>query len=1098
MLLVLAGCNDGIVVDQTNTQFDDVEYTAESRPLGIIAGDDFDVLPGAEAVISGRLTGDVTDQTVLWTQNSGPDVGITNWTTPTLTFTAPLVSTVLEFTICAIAADGVTVVQAQGHFEFEDGDDLCDSVTINVVDPATFLYFEAEDGVLTTGLSVLTTASGYHGSGYVSDMLPGGSITLSINLAQSGFYSAYFGFRSQYGEKGFRVSIDGVPFVGMLPGTTSFMEFPLGTYNLDAGAHTIEICCEWNYYESDYIKLVPAPQPPTPINVDPTPINANATVEAEELKAYLVDNYVNTNLLITGQQEPANGNAAFAMIEADKIIAGNMGGEAPAISSFDYIEYSQSRLDCGANPVNLTEDIIDAREDLNFIVSMMWHWNAPLSTLIDSNCDESEPDNQKWWSGFYSTATTIDLAAVLAAGPGNAVYDALIADMDNIAAELQKFEDAGVPVLWRPLHESAGNWFWWGNSTAAAYVELWRLMFDRFTTTHGLDNLLWVWTAETQNSAWLDFYPGDAYVDIVGVDAYETETSSYAGKWNDVFGEFNGNKLVALTEVGLVPDVSVMHGANVWFAYFVTWNSGGEWGPDNSNNIETTFSSDEVINRADLPGGIVKVGAGIWEGFGYPPAGWHAQVAWTTVDGAATLSNGWSMDGQWSLGAQVDVAAGNNIILQTYPEGGIDVTGADSIEVTVNVTGVGGDAQIFFKTDDVGEGWDGPFVSVTGPTVVTVSLDPADHTGVTGEVTILNGMGVRLENVTGAPATANYYIDQIKLITGVTEEVIYSFEPDAGDGWHGQVSWTTDNLISTSTEWAASGARSLAFFHDLEVGDTNIVMQAYPEGGIDVRCKTQVTVTANTNNALSDAQIFFKTNDVGEGWNAAFVEMDGVNPAVLTASLVAADQGLSGDATFLSGIGVRFEGLTVPAAGAEFYIDKITLTGPSWNGAACDATVVDRTIYDFENTGQWEFQVNWTPADGIRLSSDWVADGVWSLNGTYDMTQGHPDTGAAATDVILQVYPTDGIYLEDGITTMRVTVSVLDAGAGVTAHIFSKSDVSSWEATAPVAVADGATVELTQDITIHDGWVEGFGIRFNSFDVTATDAKYYIDSVEFE
>ena len=48
------------------------------------------------------------------------------------------------------------------------------------------------------------------------------------------------------------------------------------------------------------------------------------------------------------------------------------------------------------------------------------------------------------------------------ADPAGEDYALLLRDIDAIAVELQKFEDAGVPVIWRPLHEAQGGWFWWG------------------------------------------------------------------------------------------------------------------------------------------------------------------------------------------------------------------------------------------------------------------------------------------------------------------------------------------------------------------------------------------------------------------------------------------------------------------------------------------------------------------------------------------------------------------------------------------------------------------------------------------------------------
>ena len=99
-------------------------------------------------------------------------------------------------------------------------------------------------------------------------------------------------------------------------------------------------------------------------------------------------------------------------------------------------------------------------------------------------------------------------------------YDAWQRQLALIAQGLQELEDAGVVVLFRPFHEMNANWFWWGDmNTPEEFVALWRQMFDYMTYTKGLDNLLWVYSV-SQRGKYLERYPGDAYVDIVGMDSY--------------------------------------------------------------------------------------------------------------------------------------------------------------------------------------------------------------------------------------------------------------------------------------------------------------------------------------------------------------------------------------------------------------------------------------------------------------------------------------------------------------------------------------------------------------------------------------------------
>ena len=72
----------------------------------------------------------------------------------------------------------------------------------------------------------------------------------------------------------------------------------------------------------------------------------------------------------------------------------------------------------------------------------------------------------------------------------------LIRDIDAISEQLKILQDNNVTVLWRPLHEASGGWFWWGCRGKDAYQWLWNLMYERQTHYHKLNNLIWVWNGQ--------------------------------------------------------------------------------------------------------------------------------------------------------------------------------------------------------------------------------------------------------------------------------------------------------------------------------------------------------------------------------------------------------------------------------------------------------------------------------------------------------------------------------------------------------------------------------------------------------------------------
>lgn len=111
--------------------------------------------------------------------------------------------------------------------------------------------------------------------------------------------------------------------------------------------------------------------------------------------------------------------------------------------------------------------------------------------------------------------------------PGSEVYDVWMAKLDRIAEGLADLRNAGVIVMWRPMQEMNGWWFWWGKQDKDhlsdphdAYIAVWRHMHDYFTNVKKLNNLLWVFSP-TQNQKFSSFpYPGDSYVDIVAGTEY--------------------------------------------------------------------------------------------------------------------------------------------------------------------------------------------------------------------------------------------------------------------------------------------------------------------------------------------------------------------------------------------------------------------------------------------------------------------------------------------------------------------------------------------------------------------------------------------------
>jgi mannan endo-1,4-beta-mannosidase len=258
--------------------------------------------------------------------------------------------------------------------------------------------------------------------------------------------------------------------------------------------------------------------------------------------------------IISGQQADKGGDVEIDFIK-------ELTGKVPAIKGFDLMNYSPSRVERGTTSVEVEEMI--KWWNRGGIVTCCWHWNAPFNL--------KDTEGNEWWSGFYTRATTFD-PRIAMKDPQSKEYKAIIHDMDVIAKKLLILKEANVPVLWRPLHEAEGGWFWWGAYGPETCKWLYKLMFDRFTKVHALDNLIWVWT-EQDTPTHLNWYPGDEYVDVVGTDIYLTERnySPSFKLYDKLCGAHQCRKLVTMSENGIIPDIDWLIKDGAKWSWFCTW-----------------------------------------------------------------------------------------------------------------------------------------------------------------------------------------------------------------------------------------------------------------------------------------------------------------------------------------------------------------------------------------------------------------------------------------------------------------------------------------------------------------------------------------------
>ena len=127
-------------------------------------------------------------------------------------------------------------------------------------------------------------------------------------------------------------------------------------------------------------------------------------------------------------------------------------------------------------------------------------------------------------------------------------------------------------------------------------------MFDKFINEHGLNNLIWVWTSEAGGNA-PEWYPGDEYVDVVGVDIYEEGNhGSQMLAFKKLNKIFNGKKMLALSECGSIPSMTAMKKDRYIWSYYMPWygeiTKNSPW--NTVNDWIMSLSDPDVIALGDV------------------------------------------------------------------------------------------------------------------------------------------------------------------------------------------------------------------------------------------------------------------------------------------------------------------------------------------------------------------------------------------------------------------------------------------------------------------------------------------------------------------
>jgi len=346
-----------------------------------------------------------------------------------------------------------------------------------------------------------------------------------------------------------------------------------------------------------------------------------ATAETVNLWNYLKSIYGQKMLTGCWTETQFGGNA--------KVVS--CSGETPAIWGQDMNSWYSKRSD--QNWINTWNQNIAGFKNAHKrgqIIQVNWHWQMPSSKMNGVYTRDAWGKNAAGISQMMTVQQWADIVT-----PGTALYEAMIEDIDyHVVNFLKKIVDSDgkpIPIIFRPLHEIDGGWFWWTcPSDPTKTAKLYKILQDRIINYHGCHNLLWVYnpggscngvsSPPFQTSEYARrklFYPGDAFCDITGIDLYDFDpadrgTLGNTGKtfrdaWN-MIKTLAPSKMIALCESEGVPNPEKCFNDPTYapWLYCLPWFSDSY--KDNTSGItrdlcewnKIQFKSAYVINAGDF------------------------------------------------------------------------------------------------------------------------------------------------------------------------------------------------------------------------------------------------------------------------------------------------------------------------------------------------------------------------------------------------------------------------------------------------------------------------------------------------------------------
>jgi mannan endo-1,4-beta-mannosidase len=284
-------------------------------------------------------------------------------------------------------------------------------------------------------------------------------------------------------------------------------------------------------------------------NAQPGTIRLTDTKATRETKALALNlQKLSSGHILFGHQHATEYGHGWSG-DADRSDVKSVSGSHPAVIGVDFNGLSGRPDQAIQKTFSGLHKTITDTYNRGGVTTVAWHFSNPASG-----------------GGFY-WRDSISIPAVRLIIPGGSHHDQYKKILGTIAALAKgvKGKDGTLaPMIFRPYHEFDGDWFWWGKShcTADEFKTLWKFTVNYLRDSLDVHNFIYAFSPDNKFNSeqeYLERYPGDDFVDLVGMDnygdwgrdgKYDVESGIKKLQIVSAYAEKAG-KLAAFTETGL-------------------------------------------------------------------------------------------------------------------------------------------------------------------------------------------------------------------------------------------------------------------------------------------------------------------------------------------------------------------------------------------------------------------------------------------------------------------------------------------------------------------------------------------------------------------